>query len=65
MPEDKNRRGVVSPPPTTSSLVTVKSGSSSARRYIIMPRYCEECGGRLVRVGYCFTCISCGWGGCA
>lgn len=27
-------------------------------------RSCPECGGRLVRLGMCFTCLSCGWGGC-
>ena len=25
---------------------------------------CPECGGYLVRRGYCFSCINCGWGAC-
>jgi hypothetical protein len=25
---------------------------------------CPECGGRLIRSGICFSCLSCGWGGC-
>lgn len=24
-----------------------------------------ECGGPLVRVGLCFSCLVCGWGGCS
>lgn len=26
--------------------------------------HCPECGGRAVRIGYCFTCPLCGWGAC-
>ena len=25
---------------------------------------CPDCGAHLARVGYCHSCISCGWGGC-
>ncbi|MCP4567921.1 MAG: hypothetical protein GY841_10115 [FCB group bacterium] len=25
---------------------------------------CPECGGYLVRMGYCFSCMMCGWGAC-
>ena len=25
---------------------------------------CPECGGRLIRSGMCFSCLSCGGGGC-
>jgi len=25
---------------------------------------CPDCGIRLVRLGHCFTCPVCGWGGC-
>ena len=31
----------------------------------ITPQYCEECGGRLIRNGYCFSCVNCGWGACS
>jgi len=26
---------------------------------------CPDCGIRLVRLGHCFTCPACGWGGCS
>ncbi len=26
--------------------------------------HCPDCGIRLVRLGHCFTCPLCGWGGC-
>ncbi|MEE9442171.1 MAG: hypothetical protein V3V99_05845 [candidate division Zixibacteria bacterium] len=26
---------------------------------------CPDCGGYLARIGYCFSCIACGWGGCS
>ena len=25
---------------------------------------CPECGGYLARAGYCFSCMTCGWGAC-
>jgi len=25
---------------------------------------CPECGGRMARLGSCFSCLSCGWGSC-
>ncbi len=30
---------------------------------ILLPG-CPECGGRLVRIGSCFSCLICGWGAC-
>lgn len=58
MREEKNRQGAVSVSPK-------KSTGRSLPPLAVAPQYCRECGGRLVRVGYCFTCIACGWGGCS
>ncbi|MFH1700588.1 MAG: hypothetical protein ABIE07_08375 [Candidatus Zixiibacteriota bacterium] len=26
---------------------------------------CPDCGGYLARIGYCFSCVACGWGECS
>lgn len=65
MQDKKKTGGAVPVLPATSSERAALQTTGSSRRYVETPQYCRECGGRLVRMGYCFTCMACGWGGCS
>lgn len=64
---DREKRGVMSLAMTGGGNRN-RARKGDSRRTILVKRStppCPECGGRLVRMGYCFSCISCGWGGCS
>ncbi|MEZ5358576.1 MAG: hypothetical protein R3F48_07055 [Candidatus Zixiibacteriota bacterium] len=65
MQDKKKTRGAVPVLPTAIPGQVAQQTTGVSRRYVETPQYCRECGGRLVRIGYCFTCMACGWGGCS
>ena len=64
---NREKRGVVSP------AASIRAGSNQpcrngAHKTVLIKQSmpsCPECGGRLIRMGYCFPCVNCGWGGCS
>lgn len=45
---------------TTVNLSGIRSGNKKSDS-----QRCPDCGGFLARMGYCFSCVACGWGGCS